>query len=115
MRLKNFKITKGGSDQKLVWFGQPSSNQDETAAWRKGTPMKDGTTRYVTHQWRTRVRLVKDDRLSAPRPLISKRTMGSSWISRREVPVFTGAARDGQPARALHKMPGTPKEASSIR
>src|SRR5882762_7559580 len=45
--LKNFKITQGGSDQKLVWFGQ-LVNTMKTAAWRKGMPMKDGTTRYVT-------------------------------------------------------------------
>ena len=35
--LKNFKITQGGSDQKLVWFGQ-LVNTMKTAAWRKGMP-----------------------------------------------------------------------------
>ncbi|SMG23618.1 molybdopterin-dependent oxidoreductase [Paraburkholderia susongensis] len=45
--LKNFKITQGGSDQALVWFGQ-LVNIMKTASWRRGTRMKDGTTRYVT-------------------------------------------------------------------
>ncbi len=45
--LKNFKITQGGSDQALVWFGQ-LVNTMKTASWRRGMKMKDGTTRYVT-------------------------------------------------------------------
>jgi trimethylamine-N-oxide reductase (cytochrome c) len=45
--LKNFKITQGGSDEALVWFGQ-LVNTMKTASWRTGTRMKDGTTRYVT-------------------------------------------------------------------
>jgi hypothetical protein len=40
--LKNFKITQGGSDQALVWFGQ-LVNTMKTASWRTGTRMKDGT------------------------------------------------------------------------
>ena len=45
--LKNFKITQVGSDAALLWFGG-LINAIQSASWKTGTKMKDGTTRYVT-------------------------------------------------------------------
>ena len=96
--LKNFKITQGGSDQKLVWFGQ-LVNTMKTAAWRKGMPMKDGTTRYVTLTNGGPVFVfVKDDKIVRTTPIDLEEDDGPSWS-------ITARGRRFSPARRATVSP----------
>jgi trimethylamine-N-oxide reductase (cytochrome c) len=96
--LKNFKITQGGSDQKLVWFGQ-LVNTMKTAAWRKGMPMKDGTTRYVTLTNGGPVFVfVKDDKIVRTTPIDLEEDDGPSWS-------ITARGRRLSPARRATVSP----------
>jgi molybdopterin guanine dinucleotide-containing S/N-oxide reductase-like protein len=44
--LKNFKVTAGGHDREVVWFGE-LMNKVAAAGWKAGTAMRDGSTRYT--------------------------------------------------------------------
>jgi len=77
--LKNFKITQGGSDAALVWFGQ-LVNTMKTASWRRGTRMKDGSTRHVTLTNGGPVFVfVKDGRIIRTTPIDLEQDDGPSW------------------------------------
>ena len=96
--LKNFKITQGGSDEKLVWFGQ-LVNTMKTAAWRKGMPMKDGTTRFVTLTNGGPVFVfVKDDKIVRTTPIDLEEDDGPSWS-------ITARGRRFSPARRATVSP----------
>ncbi|MEA3096191.1 MAG: hypothetical protein QOF74_431, partial [Caballeronia mineralivorans] len=96
--LKNFKITQGGSDQALVWFGQ-LVNTMKTAAWRKGTRMKDGTTRYVTLTNGGPVFVfVKDGKIIRTTPIDLAEEDGPSWS-------ITARGRRFSPARRATVSP----------
>ena len=77
--LKNFKITEGGSDQALVWFGA-LVNAIKMAGWRKGTRMKDGTTRYATLTNGGPVFVfVRDGKIIRTTPIDLAKEDGPSW------------------------------------
>ncbi|MFK4445379.1 hypothetical protein ABH944_005651 [Caballeronia udeis] len=96
--LKNFKITQGGSDEALVWFGQ-LVNTMKTASWRKGTRMKDGTTRYVTLTNGGPVFVfVKDDKIIRTTPIDLTDEDGPSWT-------ITARGRRFSPARRATVSP----------
>ncbi|MPW08644.1 molybdopterin-dependent oxidoreductase [Paraburkholderia sp. CNPSo 3155] len=91
--LKNFKITQGGSDEALVWFGQ-LVNTMKTASWRKGTVMKDGTTRYVTLTNGGPVFVfVKDDKIVRTTPIDLVDEDGPSWTISARGRQFSPARR----------------------
>lgn len=77
--LKNFKIMSSGSDAALVWFGQ-LVNAIKTATWKTGTPMKDGSRRYVTLTNGGPVFVyVKDGRILRTTPIDLEDGDASSW------------------------------------
>jgi trimethylamine-N-oxide reductase (cytochrome c) len=96
--LKNFKITQGGSDEVLVWFGQ-LVNTMKTAAWRKGLRMKDGTTRFVTLTNGGPVFVfVRDGRIIRTTPIDLAEEDGPSWS-------ITARGRRLSPARRATVSP----------
>ncbi|MCC6475027.1 MAG: molybdopterin-dependent oxidoreductase [Burkholderiales bacterium] len=46
--MKNFQFTADGPDDKVVWFTETLMMM-QTAGWRMGMPMADGTTRFTTN------------------------------------------------------------------
>ena len=77
--LKNFKVTQVGSDAALLWFGG-LINAIQSASWKSGTKMKDGTTRYVTLTNGGPVFVfVKDDKIIRTTPIDLADEDAPSW------------------------------------
>ena len=91
--LKNFKVTQVGSDAALLWFGG-LINAIQSASWKSGTKMKDGTTRYVTLTNGGPVFVfVKDDKIIRTTPIDLADEDAPSWTVEARGKKFTPQRR----------------------
>ena len=115
--LKNFKITQGGSDEALVWFGQ-LVNTMKTASWRKGTPDEGWNHPLSSHSPMADRSLSssRTARSSAQRPLISQRTTDPAGPSPHEVAGFRlHGAQPSARTRSHSNRSSIPTSGFSIR
>ena len=91
--LKNFKVTQVGSDAALLWFGG-LINAIQSASWKSGTKMQDGTTRYVTLTNGGPVFVfVKDDKIIRTTPIDLADEDAPSWTIEARGKKFTPQRR----------------------
>lgn len=87
--LKNFKVTAGGSDRWIVWFGE-LMHLVGSAGWKYGTPRKDGSVRYtnLTNGGPLHVD-VRDGKILRTTPIEFEKADAPSWSIRARGRTFT--------------------------
>lgn len=87
--LKNFKVTAGGADRCIVWFGQ-LMHLIGTAGWKYGQPQQDGSVRYtnLTNGGPLHVH-VRDGRILRTTPIEFDDRDAPSWTIRARGRTFS--------------------------
>jgi trimethylamine-N-oxide reductase (cytochrome c) len=91
--MKNFDFKADGPDGLVVWFTQTLAGM-QSAGWRWGTPMPDGTTRLVSHTNGGPLFVyVKDGKVVRLTPIDFTEDDAKSWTIRARGKTFTPPRR----------------------
>ena len=113
--LKNFKVTAGGSDRWIVWFGQ-LMHLVGSAGWKYGVRLKDGSVRYtnLTNGGPLHV-TVRDGRIVRTTPIDFDDDDAPPWSIHGTRPDLHAAPHGNrEPARARDEVAGVFAEAAAV-